>query len=63
MSEDTPRKPSPTELVNGLDPDLIAERLDELDREAKALRVLLRSARARQLGKKRAAKLKEGDGP
>ena len=35
-------------MVNSLDPEAIAARLDALDREAQALRVLLRSARARQ---------------
>jgi hypothetical protein len=38
----------PVQLVEQLDPDAIAARLDELDREAAALRVLLRSTRARQ---------------
>jgi hypothetical protein len=45
---------SPTDLVNNLDPDALAARLDELDAEAQALRVLLRSARARQAAQKRA---------
>jgi hypothetical protein len=48
MSKPTPQNLSPTELVNSLDPEAIAARLDALDREAQALRVLLRSARARQ---------------
>jgi hypothetical protein len=56
MSDQAINNLSPTELVNGLDPDVIAARLDELDRESQALRVLLRSARARQAGRNRAAK-------
>jgi hypothetical protein len=53
---------SPSELVNGLDPEVIAARLVELERESQALRVLLRSARARQAGKKRAKPGGEGKG-
>jgi hypothetical protein len=40
-------------LLNSLDPEAIARRLEELDREARALRVLLRSARARQAAQQR----------
>lgn len=38
----------PIALLERLDPDAIAARLEEIEREGKALRVLLRSARARQ---------------
>ena len=38
----------PAKLLAILDANAIQRRLDELDREARALRVLLRSARARQ---------------
>jgi hypothetical protein len=44
---------NPSELVNSLDAEAIAARLDELEREAQALRVLLRSARARQGAQRR----------
>ena len=37
-----------TELLNSLDPEVIASRIDELSREQQVLCVLLRSARARQ---------------
>jgi hypothetical protein len=37
-----------TAIVNTLDPDAIQDRLDDLDRQSKALRVLLRAARARE---------------
>lgn len=47
MSKDTTTS-TPTAIVNSLNPDEIRERLDELDREASALRVLLRAAIARQ---------------
>jgi len=48
MSDVTPHNLSPTELIDSLDAEAIAARLDELGREARALRVLLRSARARR---------------
>jgi hypothetical protein len=38
----------PVALIQSLDPDAIARRLDELVAEERALRVLLRSARARR---------------
>lgn len=38
----------PVELVDTLDADAIAARLDDLDRQSSALRVLLRAARARE---------------
>jgi hypothetical protein len=38
----------PIELLSRLDADAIAWRLDDLEHQAKALRVLLRSARARE---------------
>jgi hypothetical protein len=40
-------------LIQGLDADQIARRLEELDAEAQALRVLLRSARARERARTR----------
>jgi hypothetical protein len=42
----------PVAIVQSLDADAIAARLDELAREEQALRVLLRSARARQKGQR-----------
>jgi hypothetical protein len=53
MSDDM-NSTNPVALLESLDADAIAARLDELEREAQALRVLLRSARARQGAKKRA---------
>jgi hypothetical protein len=44
-----------TALLSTLDADAIQDRLDDLERQAKALRVLLRSARAREGAKKRKA--------
>jgi len=41
-----------TELLAGLDPDAIRERLEEIEREACALRALLRAALARRRGQK-----------
>jgi hypothetical protein len=41
----------PATLVENLDPDKIREQLAELDRQSAALRVLLRSALARQRGR------------
>jgi hypothetical protein len=38
----------PAALIESLDPDAIREELAELDRRSRALRVLLRSAVARQ---------------
>jgi hypothetical protein len=43
----------PTTLLRTLDPEQIARRLDELDAEAKALRVLLRAVRARKQAQRR----------
>jgi hypothetical protein len=40
-------------LIEALDPDQISRRLDELVAEERALRVLLRSARARQQARRR----------
>lgn len=39
---------TPIALIDTLDEGAILERLQEIDREAKALRVLLRAVRARQ---------------
>jgi hypothetical protein len=55
MSSNDPHAADPVALLESLDPEAIAARLDELEREAQALRVLLRSARARQGARKRAA--------
>jgi hypothetical protein len=50
----------PSELLDNLDAEEIEARLSEIHREARALRVLLRAARARgQVSKKRPAKPKE----
>ncbi|HEV3340502.1 MAG TPA: hypothetical protein VG125_09095, partial [Pirellulales bacterium] len=38
----------PAKMLDTLDADAISERLAELDRQSRALRVLLRAARARQ---------------
>jgi hypothetical protein len=38
----------PVQLVDQLDPEQIAARIEELDRQCEALRVLLRAARARR---------------
>ena len=43
MDAATP-KPDPIELVRTLDPDAIRDRLESLDDEREALRVLLRAA-------------------
>jgi hypothetical protein len=48
MKKATPTQPDPTGIIKTLDADAIAARLIELDAEASALRVLLRSARARE---------------
>jgi hypothetical protein len=48
-----PPAADPVALVDALDPDAIAARLDEIDRESKALRVLLRAARARRAAEQR----------
>jgi hypothetical protein len=56
MSHTKPSSPTPTDavaLVENLDPDAIAKRLDELVAEERALRVLLHSARARQQAQRR----------
>jgi hypothetical protein len=42
-----------TSLIRNLSVDQIRERLDELDRESKSLRVLLRSAAARERCRKK----------
>jgi hypothetical protein len=49
-------------LVQQLDPDAIRRRLDELDAEASALRVLYRSARARQSAARRRPPVAEPEG-
>ncbi len=43
------------DLVKNLDPDAIAARLEELDREMSALRVLLRAVRVRKSAARRRA--------
>jgi hypothetical protein len=48
MRNATPNPTDPVSIVKTLDADAIAARLAELDSEASALRVLLRSARARE---------------
>jgi hypothetical protein len=40
--------PDPNTVLDSLDPDRIVSRLQELEQEARALRVLLRAARTRQ---------------
>jgi hypothetical protein len=51
--------PDPVALLESLDPDRIREELDELDRRSRALRVLLRSAVARQRERGRQRKSEE----
>jgi hypothetical protein len=50
---------APADLIDRLDPGAIRERLEDLDRQAAALRVLLRAALARRreetLGDRRAS--------
>jgi hypothetical protein len=53
MSTQSPAA-DPVALIDGLDADAIAARLDQLGRQTKALRLLLRAARARQQAQKRA---------
>jgi hypothetical protein len=49
MSATPPQTTDPVDLVRQLDPDAIRDRLEALDRERDALRVLLRAAnRARR---------------
>jgi hypothetical protein len=43
------------QILNTLTPEQIEDRLDDLDREARALRVLLRSVKVRQGDKRPAA--------
>jgi hypothetical protein len=45
-----------TTLVDDLDPDAIQAKLEDLGRQAKALRVLLRAARARSRARDRKAR-------
>jgi hypothetical protein len=54
----------PVAIIDTLDADAIAERLEQLDRERDALRVLLRSARARQraAARRQPAPEREGGG-
>jgi hypothetical protein len=54
MKTATPTPTDPVSIVKTLDADAIQARLDALDAEASALRVLLRSARARQNAQRRA---------
>jgi hypothetical protein len=49
----------PLDLLRSLHADQLAKRLDELVAESKALRVLLRSARAREAARRRQQKQKE----
>jgi hypothetical protein len=49
----------PVSLIERIDPDAIRERLADLDRQTRALRVLLRSALARQRVTKRRAPREE----
>jgi hypothetical protein len=48
MQASHPTPTDPTALVESLDAEAIRARLADLDRQARALRVLLRAARARQ---------------
>lgn len=53
MKNSKPNPSDPVSIVNTLDADSIAKRIAELDAEASALRVLLRSARARENAQRR----------
>jgi hypothetical protein len=55
MDPRTAHLADPAALVDALDPDAIQEALADLGRRASALRVLLRSARARQRSRRPAA--------
>jgi hypothetical protein len=63
MSTKPPSPVNAVELINSLDPGAIEDRLNELDREAQALRVLLRSARAREGAARRRTATSPGGGP
>jgi hypothetical protein len=52
----------PVTLVDRLEPDAIRERLVELDRQSRALRVLLRAAVARERAPRRRRDHAEGRG-
>jgi hypothetical protein len=43
-----PKYPDTEAILDALNPDEIVQRLQALDRESRALRILLRAARARQ---------------
>ena len=53
---------SPAELIEGLEPDAIRQRLAELDAEQSALRVFLRAALARSRSRDRKPKDSGGKG-
>jgi hypothetical protein len=61
MKTATPTPPDPVSIVKMLDADAIEARLAELDAEATALRVLLRSARAREAVLRRRHRREEAD--
>jgi hypothetical protein len=51
----------PVALINGLNADQITKRLEELTAEEQALRVLLRSARARDGARRRHKVVRHGE--
>jgi hypothetical protein len=53
MTTATPTPADPLDFVKTLDAEAIASRIAQLDAEASALRVLLRSARARETALRR----------
>jgi hypothetical protein len=59
MSSTAKPPTDPIRFIESLDADQIAERLAQLSAEERALRVLLRSARARQAAKGRQRKREE----
>jgi hypothetical protein len=58
---ETPETNDPLTFINRLDADAIERRLHELIREQAALRVLLRSARARRRAENRRQRREVGD--
>jgi hypothetical protein len=57
----TPAVPTdPAALIEGLDPEQIRRELEDLDGRARALRVLLRSALARQRAQRRRERQEAG---
>jgi len=56
-----PAPTDPTALLDALNPDQIVQRLQDLDAESRALRVLLRAARSRERSRNTCRSRKEGE--